>query len=132
MSVLKSITKWTDDKFGHHLTEQEERIKQILEGLLAMQDTLKYPLPNGVFYVANDRVNSYIRITDTSIHVVVNGTLLVLTCNTMSSVKLKRMVTDRIIFDSDDVEKKLKDSSVDVTQKAIEHIANNIDTNKTE
>jgi hypothetical protein len=129
-NIFKSFTKWTDAKFGHHLTAQEEKIRQILESLLDMPDTLKYPLPTSVFYVANDRVKSYIRLTDTSIHVVVDGTLLVLTCDTMSSVKLKRMVTDRIIQDSTEVEQKLKDCSVDVTQKALEHITKN--TNKTE
>lgn len=121
-NVFKKFGKWVDDKVSYHLTQQEEKIKKILEGLLDQKDTLKYTPNTGTYYVQNQRLNAIVKITNTSVHASVNGVLLMITCNMASAAKLKDIILAQVSVDTDEVEKCLSQMSSNTSDKILGYI----------
>lgn len=119
---FKKLGAWIDDKVSIHLTQQEEKIKTILESLLREADTLKYMPLSGVYYVQNKRLNAIVKVTNTSVHATINGILLMINCNMASAAKLKDVIVKSVVMDVEKVESELGAMSSGVSDKVIEYI----------
>jgi len=119
---LKKLGAWIDDKVSYHLTQQEEKIKSIIESLLKEPDTLKYMPLSGIYYIQNKRLNAIVKVSNNSVHATVNGILLLLNCTLPSAAKLKDVIITYVIKDVESVESELGVLSRGVSDKIIGYI----------
>lgn len=121
-SIIEKVSGYINDKVSYHLTFQEEGVRSLLEEVLKDKETLKYTLPSGLYFVSNDKLSIKIKIALSAVHVLVNGSMMIVACNNQATVKFRQMVLDTAIADVKELDEKLKSESEDFSNAIINKI----------